>query len=176
MSKSQYQAGRPIGAKTKIATIITSSRNVVPQRGCRREKRSAFAGVSGMPASKQEIVLCSAPWYSNTRRRSRRRRERQQVAEEDPRAQQALDEPEEERGVELVLDQRRDADRDQEEQADREQIDDTIVPAHMPLEISCSSSGSWALAEMPSALKPTLIDSPSAMTPRMTGRRSSDGV
>ena len=30
----------------------------------------------------------------------------------------------------------------------------TTVPNHMPPEISCSSSGSWALAEMPSALKP----------------------
>ena len=79
-------------------------------------------------------------------------RERQQVAEEDRRAQQALDEPEEERGAELVLDQRGDADRDQEEQPDREHDrDSTMVPAHMPPEISSSSSGSWALAEMPSA-------------------------
>ena len=73
VSTSQYQAGRPIGAKTKIATIITMSRKLVPQRGCRREKRCALAGVSGRPASKQEIVLCSAPWYSKTRRRSRSR-------------------------------------------------------------------------------------------------------
>src|SRR3954451_23472264 len=70
---SQYHAGRPIGANRKIATIMTMSRKLVPQRGCSREKRCAFSGVSGRSASKQEIVLCSAPWYSKTRRRSRRR-------------------------------------------------------------------------------------------------------
>ena len=36
-STSQYQAGSPIGAKTKIASTITISRKLVPQRGCRRE-------------------------------------------------------------------------------------------------------------------------------------------
>ena len=35
-----------------------------------------------------------------------------------------------------------------------------------------SSSGSWALAEIASALKPILSDSPSATTPRITGQRS----
>ena len=30
---SQYQAGRPKNAKTKIAITITQSRNAVPQRG-----------------------------------------------------------------------------------------------------------------------------------------------
>ena len=49
----------------------------------------------------------------------------------------------------------------------------TTVPTHMPPEISFSSSGSWALAEMPSALKPMTSDSTSATTPRMIGRRSS---
>ena len=34
-----------------------------------------------------------------------------------------------------------------------------------------SSSSSWALAEIASALKPIFIDSPRATTPRMTGRR-----
>ena len=34
-----------------------------------------------------------------------------------------------------------------------------------------SSSSSWALAEIASALKPIFIDSPSATTPRMTGSR-----
>ena len=34
---SQYQAGRPSGAKTKIASTITIRRKLVPQRGCRRE-------------------------------------------------------------------------------------------------------------------------------------------
>ena len=48
----------------------------------------------------------------------------------------------------------------------------TIVPAHMPPEISCSSSATWALAEIPSALKPMPSDSTSATTPRTIGRRS----
>ena len=51
LASSTYQAGRPIGAKTKMATIITISRKLVPQRGCRREKRWARSGSSGSPAS-----------------------------------------------------------------------------------------------------------------------------
>ena len=51
VASRMYQAGRPTGAKTKMATIITTSRKLVPQRGCRREKRWALAGVSGRPAS-----------------------------------------------------------------------------------------------------------------------------
>ena len=47
----------------------------------------------------------------------------------------------------------------------------TTVPTHMPLEIGSSSSGSWALAEMPSAEKPIFSDSASATTPRMIGQR-----
>ncbi len=46
-----YQAGVPSGANTTIATIITISRKLVPQRGCRRLKPWAFSGVSGSPAS-----------------------------------------------------------------------------------------------------------------------------
>src|SRR3954451_5127772 len=42
----------------------------------------------------------------------------------------------------------------------------------MPLPISSSSSSSWALAEMPSALKPMPRDSNSATTPRTIGSRS----
>src|SRR6476661_9955089 len=49
----------------------------------------------------------------------------------------------------------------------------STVPAHMPPEIGSSSSGSCALAEMFSALKPMPSDSPSATTPRMIGSRSS---
>ena len=51
VASRMYQAGRPTGAKTKIATIITTSRKLVPQRGCRRLNRWALAGVSGRPAS-----------------------------------------------------------------------------------------------------------------------------
>ena len=48
---SQYHAGVPSGANTTIATIITMSRKLVPQRGCSREKRWAFSGVRSRPAS-----------------------------------------------------------------------------------------------------------------------------
>jgi hypothetical protein len=51
VATSQYHAGSPIGANTKIATIITISRKLVPQRGCRREKRAQLGGVSSRPAS-----------------------------------------------------------------------------------------------------------------------------
>jgi len=33
VATSQYHAGSPSGAKTKIATIITINRKLVPQRG-----------------------------------------------------------------------------------------------------------------------------------------------
>ena len=46
-----------------------------------------------------------------------------------------------------------------------------IVSPHMKPDIGSSSSGSWALAEMPSARKPIISDSPSATTPRMIGSR-----
>ena len=36
-STSQYHSGSPIGAKTKIASTITISRKLVPQRGWKRE-------------------------------------------------------------------------------------------------------------------------------------------
>ncbi len=68
-----HQAGSPIGANTKIAMIITISKKLVPHRGCSREYSAARSGTSSSSASKHEIVLCSAPWYSNTRRRSGRR-------------------------------------------------------------------------------------------------------
>ena len=51
VSSRIYHAGSPTGAKTKMATIITTSRKLVPQRGCRRQKRCALATVSGSPAS-----------------------------------------------------------------------------------------------------------------------------
>jgi hypothetical protein len=72
-----------------MATIITMSRKLVPQRGCRREQ-------------------IAQP------------REQRDIAEEDRRTQDALDEPEEERGAELVLDEAGQADRHDEEQPDGE--------------------------------------------------------
>jgi hypothetical protein len=50
-ANSQYQAGVPSGANTTIATTITISMKLVPQRGCRRLKRCALCGVSSRPAS-----------------------------------------------------------------------------------------------------------------------------
>ena len=47
----------------------------------------------------------------------------------------------------------------------------TIVSTHMRPEIGSSSSGSCALADMLSALKPMFSDSTSATTPRITGQR-----
>ena len=65
-------------------------------------------------------------------------------------------------------------DRDDEEQPDATaRARTTIVPPHRPPEIGSSSSGICALAEMPSALKPIISDSPSATTPRTIGSRSS---
>src|SRR4051794_1704270 len=40
---STYQSGRPSGANTKIATIMTISRKLVPQRGWSRENCFAFS-------------------------------------------------------------------------------------------------------------------------------------
>ena len=51
LASRTYHSGSPIGAKTKMATIITTSRKLVPQRGCRRLNGWAFADVSGRPAS-----------------------------------------------------------------------------------------------------------------------------
>ena len=50
-TNSQCQSSLPSGAKTKMATIITISRKLVPQRGWKREYSRAFSGVSGRPAS-----------------------------------------------------------------------------------------------------------------------------
>ena len=65
--------------------------------------------------------MCSAPWYSKTRRRSGQAADRDDVADEDRRPQHPLDQPEEEGRAELVLDQAGQPDRDDEEEADREQ-------------------------------------------------------
>ena len=47
----RYQAGSPTGAKTKIATTMTISRKLVPQRGCRRLYRAARSGTRSSSAS-----------------------------------------------------------------------------------------------------------------------------
>ena len=92
----------------------------MPQRGCRRVKRCAFSGVSvqaGLVAGDRlvlgAVVLEHAAQVAQAR-------EQREVAEEDRGAQDPLDEPEQERRAELVLDQAREPDGHDEEQADRE--------------------------------------------------------
>jgi hypothetical protein len=46
-----HQDGSPSGAKTKTATTITTSRKLVPQRGCSRLYSRARSGTSASPAS-----------------------------------------------------------------------------------------------------------------------------
>ena len=57
-------------AKSAIDTTTTKSRNAVPQRGCAVGYGSMRSGVSSVPCSNAWIVMCSAPWYMNTRRMS----------------------------------------------------------------------------------------------------------
>ncbi len=69
-------ASETLGMKGKTAannTMLTRSTmrmNEVPQRGWSVVCRAAFCGVSPSPFSKVQIALCSAPWYSKTRRMS----------------------------------------------------------------------------------------------------------
>ena len=53
-----------------LVQMITTTRNSVPQRGCAVGYLRTAPVVSGSPASSAWIVMCSAPWYSNTRRMS----------------------------------------------------------------------------------------------------------
>ena len=55
---------------TKIATTITVRRKFVPHRTWAVVNWSADSGVSSTSFSYAAIVLCSAPWYWNTRRMS----------------------------------------------------------------------------------------------------------
>jgi hypothetical protein len=103
--------------------------------------------------------------------------DRDDVADEDRRCADPLDQPEEEGRAELVLDQAGEADRDDEEEADRErQRERDRQPPDPAADLfgsPSSSSSSWALAEIASALKPIFSDSPRATTPRRIGSRQS---
>ncbi len=88
--------------------------------GAAARSAAAFSGVSsqaGLVAGDRlvlgAVVLEHAAQVAQAR-------EQQQVAEEDRRAHDALDQPEQRRGVQLRLDQADEPDRDDEEQADRE--------------------------------------------------------
>ena len=58
---------RPTRLKARIDSMITTTRNSVPQRGCAVGYLRTYSGRSGSPASSAWIVMCSAPWYWNTR-------------------------------------------------------------------------------------------------------------
>src|SRR6266550_1449693 len=70
--RSMNRLTRGRNAKITIDTTTTSSRKAVPQRGCAVGYGSMRSGVSGSPCSNAWIVMCSAPWYANTRRTSGR--------------------------------------------------------------------------------------------------------
>ena len=45
-----------------MLTTTTRNRNVVPQRGWKRENFCTLSGVSGARFSSAWMALCSAPW------------------------------------------------------------------------------------------------------------------
>ncbi len=51
----------------RIESRITTTRNSVPQRGWAVGYLRTFSGTSGSSCSSAWIVMCSAPWYWNTR-------------------------------------------------------------------------------------------------------------
>ena len=113
--------------------------------------------------------MCSAPWYSNTRRRSRMR-EIRTGSRGRSRCAAALDDPEQERRAELVLDEVREPDGDDEEQADRQRSAKTTVAVHRRAGDPLLLLGHLRVGgRSPSALKPITSDSPSATTPRTIG-------
>src|SRR5438034_5238401 len=71
-SRSTSRLTRGRNAKIRIEITTTSRRNAVPQRGCAVGYGSMRSGTSGSPCSNAWIVMCSAPWYANTRRTSGR--------------------------------------------------------------------------------------------------------
>ena len=75
-----------------IDSRMTTTRNSVPQRWWAVGYLRTSSTVSGSPASRAWIVMCSAPWYWKTRRMSGERPISTQVAEEDRDPDQALDE------------------------------------------------------------------------------------
>jgi len=65
-----HSGSRGTKTKTRMATNMTVSRKAVPQRGCAGEYRRIASISSGSPRSCAWTVMCSAPWYMNTRRMS----------------------------------------------------------------------------------------------------------
>ena len=61
---------RPTSEKAMIDSRMTITRNSVPQRWWAVGYLRTSPTVSGSPASRAWIVMCSAPWYWNTRETS----------------------------------------------------------------------------------------------------------
>ena len=56
------RSGVPRNANTMMETIMTVSRNAVPQRGCAAGKSRTFSFFSGSLASWVWTAMCSAAW------------------------------------------------------------------------------------------------------------------
>ena len=57
----------PTSENAKIDSRTRITRNSVPHRWCAVGYLRTSSTVSGSPASRAWIVMCSAPWYWNTR-------------------------------------------------------------------------------------------------------------
>src|SRR4051812_2906060 len=112
---SQYHAGRPSGAETKIATTITPSRKLVPPRGGRGGEGGGGGGRQRIAPLVEGDLLVPAPGVLNPPPQVAQAADRDDVADEDRGAENPLDEPEQERRAKLVLDQAGRAHGDDEE-------------------------------------------------------------
>src|SRR3954470_6086361 len=116
--------------------------------------------------------MCSAPWYSNTRRRSRRRDTtaryptKSAVRSMPSTSQNAREEPS------ASLKRLVTVTGTTKKRPTASPSPPAIAPAHVAREISGSPSSTRAPAEMANALKPIASEAASATTPRITGRRS----
>ena len=75
-----------------IDRMMTTTRNSVPQRWWAVGYLRTSLDVSGSPASRAWIVMCSAPWYWKTRRMSGDLRDQHAGSRGRSRPGQALDE------------------------------------------------------------------------------------
>ena len=137
-------------------------RKLVPQRTWSVEKRFTAVGSSGAPCSNAAMVLCSAPWYSNTRRISHPSHQ-PQVPEEQRHPEHALGQVQQDARADPVPDHARE-ERQDDEQADEEEEGQGHREGHLTRVSFSSSSAAW-LAEIVRALTPIDNAWPRAMTP-----------
>ena len=138
-------------------------RKLVPQRTWSVEKRFTAVGSSGAPCSNAAMVLCSAPWYSNTRRISHPSHQ-PQVPEEQRHPEHALGQVQQDARADPVPDHAREERREDDEQADEEEEGQGHREGHLTRVSFSSSSAAW-LAEIVRALTPIDNAWPRAMTP-----------